>query len=268
MNGFSENRRGTLRWMTADQLSGFAGVRHGFTTRFGGVSEGVYASLNLGLTRGDVPAKVRENYRIFGEAMELCPEHILFARQIHSDIVWKMGAENRWPVLSEPSPYEGDALITNEPGQPLMIFIADCIPILFYAADSHAVGAAHAGWRGTVADIAGKTARRLCEEYGGTAENLYAAIGAGISFCCFETGPEVYEAVKALGLEEFARAKENGKYHIDLKAVNRALLIRAGIAPEHISVSEECTKCMPDKYWSHRATKGVRGSQAAFIMLQ
>lgn len=271
MDYFTENIRGEQLWMTADNLDWFPNVVHAFTTREGGVSEGIYSSLNLGFNRGDDAEKVEENYRLICSAIGIDPANIVATRQIHSDIVRKVGAADKREKLSDPVPYEADALITNERDVALAVFIADCIPILLYAEDSVAIGAVHAGWRGTVADIVGKTVSALCGEYGGKPENIFAAIGEGIGRCCFETGAEVYEAVKALGLEcdmdELATDDKNGKYHIDLKEVNRQLLIRAGVPDANIVISSECTRCSCDKYWSHRATNGERGSQAALISL-
>ncbi len=271
MSGFSENRKDSLVWMSSESLNAFPELLHGFTTRYGGVSEGIYSSLNLGFGRGDEAERVEENYRILCSALGLKTEDVIVTRQIHSDIVRKVSSADKKQRLSDPTPYEADALVTDEKGLVLTIFIADCIPVLLYAADSKAVGAAHAGWRGTVADIAGKTVETLCREYGGKTENIHAVIGEGIGRCCFETGPEVYKAVKALGLncdmDVLAVDDRNGKYHVDLKEVNRQLLLCAGVPYGNITVSAECTRCMSDKYWSHRATNGERGVQAAFISL-
>ena len=272
MDYFTENIRGEQLWMTADNLDDFRNVVHAFTTREGGVSEGIYSSLNLGFSRGDDPEKVEENYQLICSAVGIDPASIVATRQIHSDIVRKVGAADKREHLSDPVPYEADALITDESNVTLAVFTADCIPVLLYAEDSNAIGAAHAGWRGTVADIVGKTVKAMCEEYNGKPENIYAAIGAGIGVCCFETGAEVYEAVKALGLDcdisTIAVDDKNGKYHVDLKEINRLLLVRAGVPDENIVISSECTKCSCEKYWSHRATNGERGTQAALISLR
>ena len=257
--------------MLSDGLADCAGVIHAFTTRAGGVSGGVYSSLNLGFNRGDDPDKVRENYNILASSLGLDAARLVCSHQVHGDTVRVATTADCRSDLASPTGYDADALVTNEPGLALMVFAADCIPILLYAADTHAAGAAHAGWRGTVADIAGKTAMKLCGEYGGRPENIRAAIGAGIGLCCFETGAEVYEAAKMLDLPDFAdlyREDGGGKYHLDLKGLNRALLIRAGLREENIAVNPECTMCLCDKYWSHRATNGVRGVQGAVIALK
>lgn len=240
---------------------------HGFTTRFGGVSEGIYAELNLGEHRGDSEENVRENYRLLSEALGL--KNICFTRQVHGNTVRRVTAADRHELFS-PVPYEADGLITDDPGCSLIIFTADCIPILLADPKKGAVGSVHAGWRGTVTDIAGECVRSMEREFGSAPGDIVAAIGPGIDRCCFETGPEVPDAVRAIlksaGEFIFPGEKE-GKFMVDLKGVNRALLIKSGVLPENISVSDECTKCLHDKYWSHRFTGGSRGSQASVITL-
>ena len=270
-NDFSEKSFGGVPLMLSNGLADCEGVIHAFTTRAGGVSSGVYYSLNLGFNRGDDPDNVRENYNILTSALGLDAGRLVCSHQVHGDTVRVATAADCREDPASPINYDADALVTNEQGLAIMVFAADCIPILLYAGDTHAVGAAHAGWRGTVADIAGKTAMKMCSKYGGRPENIRAAIGAGIGLCCFETGAEVYEAAKMLELPKLdglCREDGGGKYHVDLKGINRALLVRAGLREENIAVNPECTMCLCDKYWSHRATNGVRGIQGAVIALR
>lgn len=238
---------------------------HGFTTRYGGVSEGIFASLNLGENRGDEPERVRENYRRLMAALHI--GRLCFTKQVHKNRVrYVTSADAREPY--GPLPYEADGVVTDEASLALIAFTADCIPILLHDPVRTVSAALHAGWRGTVADIAGAGVAAMVR-LGSAPKDIRAAIGPGISFSSFETGPEVPEAVRAVlgGGEAFIRASETpGKFFVDLKGVNRALLIRAGIAPEHIAVSGECTVKNTDKYWSHRATGGQRGAQAAVIV--
>lgn len=261
---FFENNANGLIYMTAPNIS----ARHGFTTRFGGVSGGIYESLNLGETRGDDPEAVRENYRRLTAALGV--ERLCFSKQIHETTVrYVTSADARRPY--DPFLYECDGLVTDEPGLGLIIFTADCIPMLLHDPARGVAAAVHAGWRGTVADMAGSAVEAMVR-LGSDPSDIRAAIGPGISRCCFETGPEVPEAVMAvLGGEGRAYIDDPGRdedrFYVDLKGVNRALLIRAGVEPGHIEVSDECTMCRPDKYWSHRYTAGKRGLQAAVIAL-
>jgi len=254
-----------LTYMESDVL----GTRHAFTTRFGGVSEGIYASLNLGANRGDEPERVRENYRLIGKALSIAPERLVFSRQVHEAEVRLVTAQDSQGDLFAPTPYAADGLVTVEKDVPLIIFTADCIPVLLSDPAAGVIGAVHAGWRGTVLDIVGIAVKKMKAAGGSSAQDIRAAIGPGIGSCCFETDSEVPRAIRrVLGSEAdaFIERRTPEKAMVDLKGVNRALLLRAGVLPEHIDVSEECTRCNPDKYWSHRYTDGQRGSQASIIV--
>ena len=255
------NRIGKLEYITAERIS----VPHCFTTRYGGVSEGPLASLNLGIHRGDKPENVLENYRILGNALGFEPEDLVFTRQTHTDIVRRVTRENAGEGLFRPVEPECDALITDVPGLVLAAFTADCTPVLLHDPVTGAVGAVHAGWRGTVADIAGKTVQAMCDAYGCKPGDIRAAIGPNIGQCCFETDRDVPDAVLAvLGPEGERFIRKTGeKFHVDLKGVNRELLMRRGVIC--IDVSDDCTACAPDRFWSHRVTRGARGALAAII---
>lgn len=261
---FRENTAGELIYMTSGNIS----ARHAFTTRYGGVSTGVYKSLNLGINRGDDPAKVEENYRTICGHLGMRLDKMIFSRQVHGDTVRVVTGDDSLGDIFLYGSYEADALVTTEPDLPLIVFTADCIPILLHDPVSGCVGACHAGWRGTVIDIAGKTVKAMTEVSGGLPGDIKAAIGPGIGMCCFETGKEVAQAVMGvLGNrgDYCIEVKREDKYMVDLKQVNRQLLFRAGV--EDVSVSGECTMCSHEKYWSHRHTDGVRGSQASIIMM-
>ena len=161
---------------------------------------------------------------------------------------------------------ECDALVTADPGTALLVFTADCTPILLWDPETGAVGAAHAGWRGTASDIAGKTLEAMVRSFGVKPENVRAAIGPNIAQCHFETDDDVPEALKnTFGRSVSGYIRPHGeKFYIDLKAVNALALRRRGVT--HVEQSESCTACAPDRFWSHRATHGERGSQGAVIV--
>ena len=258
---FCSNIVGKLEYLTADCI----GVPHCFSTRLGGVSKGSLASLNLGIHRGDQPKNVLDNYKILGEAVGFHLTELVFPRQTHTDIVRRVDETNAGEGLFLPVEPECDALITNVPGLALAAFTADCTPILLHDPVTGAVGAVHAGWRGTVADIAGKAVKAMCDSYGCDPKNIHAAIGPNIGGCCFETDEDVPNAVRRVLGEAGERFihKTGEKFHVDLKGVNEALLRRAGV--EVIDVSTACTACEPTRFWSHRITRGDRGSLAAII---
>lgn len=263
---FTLVKKGELEYMTSPLIT----VPHAFTTRRGGVSRGIYSSLNFRIRSDDEPENVRSNYKIICDELGTTPERLVFSKQVHGDTVRLATSADCHKVLYCTTPYEADGLITREKGLPLVIFIADCIPILLYDPETPAVGAVHAGWRGTVSDIAGKAVAKMRRHFGTKPENIRAAIGQGISFCCFETGPEVPEAVVRLlgrNAAPFISTRGGGKFMVDLKGINSFLLERTGVLPSNIDVSDECTACLSDKYWSHRVTQGRRGVAGAFIMI-
>lgn len=241
------------------------GVPHCFTTRFGGVSTGHLSSLNIGIHREDDPRKVEENYRILAKALSFSMDKLVATRQTHSDIVLRVG-KTQWGNCLADTAEESDAIITNEPGTVLVVYTADCTPILLWDPVSGAVGAAHAGWRGTAADIAGKTVRAMEHAFGCDPKNIRAAIGPNIGSCCFETDGDVPRAMLD-ALNEGAKdcIRPSGeKYYVNLKELNARFLRRAGV--QHIEISTDCTCCQPDRFWSHRYTGGLRGSQGAVIV--
>ena len=259
-----------VTFLAADGFRAAGGVAHGFSTRIGGVSEGIFASLNLGTARGDDPERVRENYRRFCAAVGTDVNRLVTTSQVHGDVIRTATARDIKTDLFAPNGYECDGLITDRPGLALTIYSADCIPVLLYDPVRRVIAAVHAGWRGTAQDIAGKAVRRMQQDYGCRPENILAAIGPGISQCCFETHADVPDAMTdALGdlVIPYILCLENGKFRVDLKGINATLLTRAGVTADHIEVSTDCTACLHETYWSHRVTQGQRGSQAAMIQL-
>ncbi len=258
---FETIKKGSLEYLTA------LGIKppHAFTTRLGGVSEGVFASLNIAMHRGDYAENVEKNFEILANALGFDPKNLVLTRQTHSDIV-RVVTKNDAVGIDHRNYPECDALITNDAGCALVVFTADCTPILLWDGVTGAVGAVHAGWRGTATDIAGKTVRKMVSEFGCRPENIRASIGPNIGACCFETDRDVPDTIiETFGQEaELFIRKTGAKYHVDLKAVNAYALRRAGV--ENIEISEDCTMCAPDRFWSHRITGAARGSQGAVIL--
>ena len=253
-------KHNNLEYLIAEGIS----VPHAFTTRVGGVSVGAQAGLNLAVGRGDTPENVEENLRRLGNALGFEPEKLVMTRQIHSDIVRVVTDGDCNGFFHRDYP-ECDALVTNTPGVTLLVFTADCTPLLFHDPVTGAVGAAHAGWRGTAQNIGGKTVEAMVQRFGCDPGNIRAAIGPNLGQCHFETDLDVPAALTAAyGEEVQAYIRHTGeKYYPDLKAINALALRRAGVC--HIEISDQCTWCESDRFWSHRVTKGDRGSQGAVI---
>ncbi len=247
--------------MTAEGIT----APHCFTTRLGGVSTGALDSLNIAIKLDETRENVTKNFEILGDAIGFGISDLVLTRQTHSDIVRTVTREDCNGCFHRDYP-ECDGLITNDPGVALTVFTADCTPLLFHDPVTGAVGAAHAGWRGTASAIGAKTVEAMCREFGCKVENIRAAIGPNVGFCHFETDADVPEAMlAAFGEEVLPYIREAGKkYYLDLKQINAHVLRRAGV--RHIEISDACTMCQPNRFWSHRITGDRRGSQGAIIV--
>ena len=269
MNIIEQTQNG-VTFYTADGITAAGGAAHGFSTRLGGVYEGMWASLNLGVGRGDDPDHVRENYRRFFAAIGGSGTQLAMSNQVHGAVVRTVTTADLHADPYDKVGYEADGLMTDLPGVALVVYCTDCIPILFYDPVRRCVAAVHAGWRGTAAGIAAHAVDRMVNVYGSRPSDILAAIGPGIGPDCFETHEDVPNAMTAAlgtGVLRHIRIKENGKFAVDLKAVNAMRLEQAGLDPGHIAVSSLCTSCNPDKFWSHRKLGANRGSMAAAIQL-
>lgn len=266
--------------MSSDRLP----FRHMFTTRYGGVSTGHLATLNLIGGHGDRPENIRENFTRVAALLGKGPDDCCVTKQVHGNVVRIVTKADRHVCLSE-VPYEADGIVTAEPGLPIFCFTADCVPVLLCDPVHSVVGAIHCGWRSSTADILGNAVAAMCA-LGAEPHDISAAIGPAIGACCFETHSDVPEAIEAwLGKEEAApyfRPKPEDdpnlsfnisnltlerKFLVDLRGANACRLRQLGLSEDRIDISEECTFCSHDKYWSHRYTKGQRGGQAACIMI-
>ena len=238
---FTEHNVNGVIFDTAGTLS-VGGVRHAFTTRHGGVSPAPFDSLNLASNRGDREENILENYRRLGAAVGFDASRAVGCRQIHSDLVRVAREEDAG---------------------------TDCCMITVYDPTSRSIAAIHAGWRGTASGIVLKALVTMMSLYGADPYTMRAAIGPAIGKCCFETDGDVADTFHELmdpAVDE--RIERRGdKYHIDLKSINRLWLLRSGLDPSRIDVHPDCTKCRPDRYWSHRGMGGERGGMAAVIVL-
>ena len=248
-------------------------VCHGISTREGGVSEGVYRSMNLSFSRGDKLENVMENYRRIANTIGVSVENIVCSAQTHTTNVKIVTQEDAGKgVIREKDYTDVDGLITNVPGLCLATFYADCVPLLFVDPIERVVAASHSGWRGTVGKIGKVTVEKMQCEFGCRPENIYAAIGPSICQNCYEVSEDVIIQFK----ENFAKdywnqlfyKKENGKYQLNLWAANEIILSEAGITSDHMAVTNLCTCCNPEDLFSHRASQGKRGNLAAFIALK
>ena len=248
-------------------------VRHGFSTRLGGVSEGCLSSMNLSFTRGDDPQKVRENFRRMGMVIGFETKDLVLSDQTHTTNVRLVTEADRGKGFDRERDYtDVDGLVTDTPGLMLVTIYADCVPLYFVDPVHKAVGLSHSGWKGTVHRIGKVTLERMKEAFGTRPEDVQAAIGPSICQDCYEVSEDVARAF----MDEFADQlddrlvyrKGNGKYQLNLWNANERILLEAGIRPEHLSITNICTCCNHELLFSHRASHGQRGNLAAFLGLK
>ncbi len=236
------------------------GFTHGFPERRGGVSTGLRSSLNLGKRWGDDVANVERNRTLLAEHAGYAPDQLVATRHVHGTNVYRVGE----PLGTDA---EFDGLVCDRVGPVLGAFAADCIPILFADPEARICGAAHAGWRGTVAGIAANVVTRMVE-LGARPERLRVALGPSIGACCFEVGAEVVAEFRgALGELPGLVVPGQRKDHLDLRVATRAILERAGVRPDLIDDRPPCTRCEGDRFFSYRRDGIEGGVHMAFIGL-
>lgn len=266
------NTKGSVAYLTHNNLSKIDFINHAFSTRLGGVSTGEFSSMNLSFGRGDSNENVIQNYKLFCAAAGFDYNTIVSSKQDHHTIIRRVSRNDVGIGIWKPADMESvDGLITNQSGVTLVTHYADCTPLFFVDTVNKAVGLAHGGWRGTVAGIAYITIQRMIEEFGTNPDNLICAIGPAISKCCYEVDKPVYEQfnkLTQLSRADFITPKANGKYIIDLHEVNKQFMQLAGVRKENISVGDVCTMCNSELLFSHRASKGKRGGMVAMMCIK
>lgn len=288
LDGDEKIRQAEIEYLTFPGLTKTGMVKHLFTTRLGGVSKGIYTSMNLSFTRGDEPWDVLENYRRIARILGIEARDVVCSDQTHTTNIRTVTEDDRGKGVTRPRDYHDvDGLVTDIAGIALATFYADCVPLYFVDTHNRAIGLAHSGWRGTVDRMGECMVRRMGEEFGTKPEDLLAAVGPSICQGCYEVGEDVAAFFEAAFqgsqdvLEEITQARcydsrprqilvpgrASGKYQLDLWLANLVILRQAGIPLANIFVTDLCTCHNPDYLFSHRASQGKRGNLGAFLML-
>ena len=277
-----------LDYLSFPALRGCGLVEHLFTTRLGGVSEGIYESMNLSYSRGDDAQRVTENYRRIARVLGCTVEDMVCSDQTHTTNIRRVTAADGGKRITRPADYHDiDGLVTNESGVALVTFYAECVPLYFVDMKNRAIGMAHSGWRGTVQKMGACMCERMNDEFGTEPQYLLAAIGPSICRECYEVSEDVAvefsEALKGTeaileeiqesgiyggNLQVVTEGRQPGKYQLDLWLANLIILREAGIPLQNISVTDVCTCHNPEILFSHRASQGKRGNLGAFLMLK
>ena len=264
---FDENVVNGVPYLSYPLLEETGAVKHGFSTKLGGVSTGSCATMNISTTRGDDPEAVAENRRRIGAAIGVRPEDMTYTHQTHTTNVAVVRAEDRGRRF-----LETDGMVTNVPGICLVTFYADCVPLFLVDPVKKAIGLSHSDGEERWARWGKVTVQALMREYGSRPEDIVAAIGPSICQDCYEVSEDVIDRFRdsfneAVWPKLFYR-KENGKYQLDLWRANEEVFLETGIRRENLAVTNLCTHCNQEVLFSHRATGEKRGNLSAFLALK
>ncbi len=246
-------------------------IIYGFSTRQGGVSTGVYESMNLSLTLPDDPANVRRNYELWCESLGVDVRRMVIAHQTHTNHVVRVDERNCGQGLDRERMEDVDGLVTNVPGVALVTHHADCTPVYLFDPVHRAIGMIHAGWRGTVQEIARVAVETMTREFGSKPADMLAMIGPCICQEHFECDRDVVDAVEAMSIDASDQVyydPAKNKFHVSVPGINRKLLLSTGIPAGQIDMRDRCTYGNPELYFSHRRDGRERGGHAALLMLR
>lgn len=261
-----------IRWITFPILSRFPEISHLFSTREGGVSSGIFSTMNLGFERGDDPDCVRENYRRLLRTAGASPDRIVTTAQTHTTTIRVVTEDDAGKGLMRPRlGSDIDGLVTNTPGLILAAFAADCVPLYFYDPVKRAIGLAHSGRIGTLGRIGAETVRVLRETYGSDPGDLVCVIGPSVCGRCYEVGEDAAGPFRETFPDDggtVLRDLGGGKSLLDLWEANRIVLREAGVREDRIETAGLCTMEQPELVFSHRASGGKRGNNAALLMIR
>ena len=249
-------------------------LTHGFSTRYGGVSDGIYKSMNLSFSQGDDERRVLKNHGIMAKTMGVELADMVYSHQTHTTNVLRVTKEHAGMGFTVTRNFHDvDGFVTDVPGLMLVTAYADCVPLYFADTRLHVIGLSHSGWRGTVNNMAQATVDKMSYEFGSRPCDIAAFIGPSICASCYEVGDDVArnfrdrygaESEKILTKKE---AASEDKYYLNLHAANRINMLNAGISPQNIHVTDICTCCNPELLFSHRASKGKRGGLCGYMMI-
>lgn len=275
-NAFLE-RNGKAPYITFPSLTKISFIKHGFSTRLGGVSKGYLSSMNFDFSRED-RENVKQNYEIISNSIGFNYNNLVLSDQVHKTNIHLVTNKDMGKgIIKERDYKEIDGLITNTPGLVLATFYADCVPLYFVDVKKKVIGLSHSGWRGTVKGMAAKTIEAMIANFNSNPKEIVAVIGPSICKECYEVSEDVANVFKKVFTEDIWKEildkkeidnTDNNKYQLDLWKANYHILLKAGLLAKNINISAVCTACNSDLLYSHRASNGKRGSLAAFLSIK
>lgn len=266
---FKINEIQDFKYITFPSFEKYDDLLHCFTTRRGGVSQGEFESMNIGFSTGDSDENIRRNIEIMAEMLNIDVNDIVKTYQTHTNTIKYVTEEHKGKIFGKSLFKDVDGIYTDKRNIALMSFHADCTPVFFYDPVKKIIGLAHAGWRGTLLNIAGRMVKAFVSDFNSDPKDIKAAIGPSLGSCCFEVDKDVADLFLSEN-EEFKKYMEIKvpKYHFNLWEINKYLLMKEGIREEDIEISGICTKCNNDLFFSHRAQGGKRGLLAGILMMK
>lgn len=265
---FRINKKHSIQYYESSFLSGCDFLTHAFCTRLGGISEDDYASLNISFREGDLESKVLQNWNRLAMAFAIPLENFLTLNQVHGDDIFVIKPFGDY--LPADGALNYDAIVTTRDNLAICIKTADCVPVFIVDRAKKIIAVVHAGWKSTALEISAKVIRLLYDKYGSSPGDILTAIGPSIGQCCFEVDEATANAfLKQKDHEAFLfPGKRLNKWVVDLPESNRRQMINSGIPEENIDVSNLCTSCRQDLFFSHRGSGGITGRQLNFMMIK
>ena len=258
-------RNGKISYLQPKQLP--ANLIAGFSTRNGGVSRPPYNSLNLGLGTDDQVASIEGNRAAFTRAFGISPNQLLTVKQVHGENILLIDEKN--PDLSHFLTVEVDAIVTNQADIMIGVLTADCFPLLIWHGEKKIIAVIHAGWRGAANGLIAKVIQTIHTNFGCPVAELQAAVGPGIGAHNYEVDRPVRVAFRqGTGFwNEISEETRLGHWHLNIPLSCQLQLEQSGLKPQNIEITEECTCCHPELFFSHRRDNGITGRQLSFMQL-
>lgn len=267
------HRQGELIYFTFPLFDRFCELTHAVSTRLGGLSTGVYRSLNIGFHVGDEKSNVLGNRKILCKTLGLNLDSVVAGEQVHGTHMEMVQADDRGKgaySLKGSLPHT-DALITDVPGICLLIMVADCPGVLLYDPKHKAIALAHAGWRGGVKNIIQKVVRNMSQSFHTDSQDLLVGISPSIGPCCYRIGEDTLEKLASSFpqcWEDFVISKPEGSFHLDLWGLNKHQLLEMGVKQKNIEIARLCSVCRTDLFYSYRKQRGRTGRCGVIMSMQ
>jgi uncharacterized protein, YfiH family len=262
---FSLEKKKTIEYLQSDLLRNCDFLEHAFCTRRGGDE---YKSLNMSFREGDEEFRVLSNWDRLATAFAIPMEQFLVVNQVHGDAIFVIKPHGSYFSTRDELNY--DAIVTNRANLAICIKTADCVPVFIVDKVKKVIAVVHAGWRSSALGISAKVIKLMQNQYGSLSENILAAIGPSIGSCCYEVDQATADAFRQQNNYELflQQGKKKDKWMLDLPEANRLQILEAGVPENNIEVSEFCTTCNQDMFFSHRGSGGITGRQINFMMIK